>query len=263
MSRNTLSGAGVVAVLSFATAVFAQNAGALQNNDRIGTSTATTQTQSAVGVNKASKAGSLIGMDVRNPQGEKLGDIKDLVVDLPSGKISYAVLGVGGFLGIGERDIAVPPSAFTVAPDENNLVLNADKTKIQNAPALTRNNWPDVKSPTSNEFATYWTAGNTALGAPATTQSGTGAVSGLAHNTFRGRITAVDPQTNMLTVQGRDGTTQQFKVGTHANLALHHNGTGRLVDLKVGNGVVVGYTDENGAHVAQTITRSDMPDNKE
>ena len=90
---------------------------------------ATTSDQQNI-LSKANKASDLIGMDVRNQQNEKLGDIKDLVVDLPSGKISYAVLSVGGFLGIGDKLIAVPPSAFSVAPTQDTLVLNADKAKI-------------------------------------------------------------------------------------------------------------------------------------
>lgn len=101
------------------------------------------------GVVAANKASSLIGMEVINPQHQQLGEIKDLVVDMPSGKISYAVLSVGGFLGIGEKLIAVPPSAFSPAPagQEGKLVLNADKSKIEAAPGFPKTNWPDVSNP--------------------------------------------------------------------------------------------------------------------
>jgi sporulation protein YlmC with PRC-barrel domain len=57
----------------------------------------------------------LIGMDVRNARGENLGDIKDLVVDTDSGRVQYAVVGIGGFLGIGEKLSAFPMSAFKIA----------------------------------------------------------------------------------------------------------------------------------------------------
>jgi hypothetical protein len=86
-------------------------------------------------------------MKVKNQLDETLGNIEDLVVDMKSGKISYAVLGVGGFLGIGEKYIAVPPSAFSVGTDEKSLVLNADKTKIQAAPGFIKTNWPDYQNP--------------------------------------------------------------------------------------------------------------------
>jgi sporulation protein YlmC with PRC-barrel domain len=66
-------------------------------------SASTNQTATAAGMWQGSK---LIGLSVYNDQNEKIGSIKDLMVD-KSGKIDSAVIGVGGFLGMGERDIAV------------------------------------------------------------------------------------------------------------------------------------------------------------
>ncbi len=66
-------------------------------------SATTTQTASAAGLWQASK---LIGLNVYNDQNEKIGSIKDLMAD-KSGNIASAVVGVGGFLGMGERDVAV------------------------------------------------------------------------------------------------------------------------------------------------------------
>jgi sporulation protein YlmC with PRC-barrel domain len=100
-----------------------------------------------MGVSDAHKASSIVGMKIKNHAGETLGDIQDLVVDMQSGRISYAVLGVGGFLGVGEKYIAVPPSAFAIGADEKTLVLNADKAKIQAAPGFVKNNWPDFRNP--------------------------------------------------------------------------------------------------------------------
>jgi sporulation protein YlmC with PRC-barrel domain len=103
------------------------------------------------GISKFNKASGLIGMNVHNSQGENLGEIKDLVLDLHSGKVSYAVLSVGGFLGIGDKFIAVPPSVFTMGADDK-LVLNADKAKLQQAPGFAKNNWPDVENPSWGAF---------------------------------------------------------------------------------------------------------------
>ena len=61
------------------------------------------ESASAAGLWQGSK---LIGMNVYNDQNEKIGTIKDLMVD-KSGNIASAVIGVGGFLGMGERDVAV------------------------------------------------------------------------------------------------------------------------------------------------------------
>jgi hypothetical protein len=63
----------------------------------------TTQTASAAGLWQGSK---LIHMDVYNTENQKIGDIKELMVD-KTGKIESAVIGVGGFLGMGEHDVAI------------------------------------------------------------------------------------------------------------------------------------------------------------
>ncbi len=99
------------------------------------------------GVSDFHKASSIVGMKVKNLSDETLGNIEDLVIDMQTGKISYAVLGVGGFLGLGEKFIAVPPSAFNSGLDEKYLVLNADKAKLQAAPGFAKTNWPDYRNP--------------------------------------------------------------------------------------------------------------------
>jgi sporulation protein YlmC with PRC-barrel domain len=53
----------------------------------------------------------ILGKDVLNSAGEKIGEIDDLIVT-PSKSLSYAIVGVGGFLGVGEHQVAVPVSRF-------------------------------------------------------------------------------------------------------------------------------------------------------
>jgi len=53
----------------------------------------------------------ILGKDVYNDTGDKIGEVSDLIV-APNKSLSYAIIGVGGFLGIGERDVAVPVSKF-------------------------------------------------------------------------------------------------------------------------------------------------------
>jgi sporulation protein YlmC with PRC-barrel domain len=117
----------------------------------------------------ANKASGLLGMEVRNKQNEKLGEIKDVVLDLPSGKVSYAVLAVGGFLGLGEKLIALPPSALHTSEDGQTLTINADKAKIQAAPGFAATSWPSVHNPEMN----FW---NEATGAPAAGESASGSL---------------------------------------------------------------------------------------
>ncbi len=102
-------------------------------------------------VRHANKASGLLGMEVRNRDNQKLGEIKDLVMENP-GKVSYAVLAVGGFLGIGEKLIALPPHTLHVSDAGDYLILNADKAKIQAAPGFAATLWPSPNDPDVERF---------------------------------------------------------------------------------------------------------------
>jgi sporulation protein YlmC with PRC-barrel domain len=65
-----------------------------------------------------SPAGKVIGLDLRNDSEKNVGDIGDLIVETHSGEIRYAVLDVGGFLGVGEDHRVVPWTLIQVIPDE-------------------------------------------------------------------------------------------------------------------------------------------------
>ncbi len=89
------------------------------------------------------KGSDFIGMKVKNPAGEDLGDIKDVMIDLEAGRIAYAVLSFGGFLGLGDKYFAIPPDQFEFSY-EDTLILNVDKSKLENAPGFDKDNWPDM-----------------------------------------------------------------------------------------------------------------------
>lgn len=81
-------------------------------------------------------ASNLIGQSVVNSQNETIGDINDLVTD-QNGKIVAALIGVGGFLGIGEKDVAVPFQDLKLVRDGDNdvtVVLNLNKETLASAP---------------------------------------------------------------------------------------------------------------------------------
>ena len=85
---------------------------------------------------------SICGTDVVNPQKESLGDIKDVMIDTTSGRVSYAVLSFGGFLGIGDKYFAIPWQAFTIDSDDKQFVLDVPKEKLENAPGFDKDQWP-------------------------------------------------------------------------------------------------------------------------
>lgn len=95
-------------------------------------------------------ADTLIGTDVHNEQAENLGEIKEIMLDMRSGRIEYAVLSFGGFLGMGEKLFAVPWSALKLDADHKYFVLNVDKERLKNAPGFAQDNWPNMLDPTWN-----------------------------------------------------------------------------------------------------------------
>jgi sporulation protein YlmC with PRC-barrel domain len=89
------------------------------------------------------RASKIIGKNVENAQGENLGEVKDLIVDLRNQRIHYAVLGFGGALGLGDKLFAYPISSFKQGGDNDKLVLNVDKEKLKSAPGFDKDKWPD------------------------------------------------------------------------------------------------------------------------
>jgi sporulation protein YlmC with PRC-barrel domain len=92
-------------------------------------------------------ASSLSGDRVRNTAGEDLGKVKELMIDVPSGRVGYAVLSFGGVLGLGDKLFAIPWNALTLDEDEKQFILNADKKILENAPGFDQDNWPDMADP--------------------------------------------------------------------------------------------------------------------
>ncbi|HSL45505.1 MAG TPA: PRC-barrel domain-containing protein [Anaerolineales bacterium] len=88
-------------------------------------------------------AGSIIGSKVVNTEGELLGNIKDMVVDLDDSQIAYAVLSFGGFMGVGDKLFAIPLEALTFDTKTNSAVLDVDKDVLKNAPGFDKDKWPD------------------------------------------------------------------------------------------------------------------------
>lgn len=85
---------------------------------------------------KAHKDVSLwIGKEVMNIQGESLGTVKDFVRDT-DGRLSFAVVSHGGFLGFGEKKIAVPYSALTFDNDKQYFTCDVSMDRFANAPEL-------------------------------------------------------------------------------------------------------------------------------
>jgi len=102
-------------------------------------------------------AGTLAGDQVRNSSGEELGTVDQIMIDIPTGQVAYAVLSFGGFLGMGNKLFAVPWSALKVDEDTKSFVLDVNAKKLENAPGFDKDNWPDMADTTwgSHIFSYY------------------------------------------------------------------------------------------------------------
>src|ERR1043166_196752 len=155
------------------------------------------------------RGNTFIGADVENPQGQNLGDIKDGVSYRASGRIAYAVVSFGGFLGMGEKLFAVPWGAFTQPkPDKETFVLDVDKERLKNAPGFDAHNWPQMAS---REWVTslysyynvppYWTA---STGAAMTTAT----------------VKNVDPNQRTITLQVGGWMLQKLQAGDSTQVTI-------------------------------------------
>ena len=114
-------------------------------------------------IRKVLSTDSLVGTTVRNSAEEELGEIKAIMIDLTSGRIAYAVLSFGGFLGMGDKLFTIPWEAFSVSPTDEIMYLNVAKNKLVNAPGFDKDNWPDFVDPSFGSemycyygYKTYW-----------------------------------------------------------------------------------------------------------
>ncbi len=98
-------------------------------------------------------ASSIIGDKVHNANGEHMGKIQDIMIDITSGKIEYVVIEFGGFLTIGEKYFAIPFNLLTVDPGKKAFIFNQSKEMLEKAPGFDLNHWPETNL---HAEETYW-----------------------------------------------------------------------------------------------------------
>lgn len=95
-------------------------------------------------------AGTITGDDVCNMQDEKLGKIEDIMLDVAEGRIRYAVLSFGGFMGMGDRLFAVPWKSLKQDKENKRFMLDVDVERLKNAPGFDKDHWPNMADATWN-----------------------------------------------------------------------------------------------------------------
>ena len=102
-------------------------------------------------------ADTLIGNHVHNLKNEHLGEIKEIMLDIRTGHIAYAVMAHGGVLSLGEKLFAVPWEALALDTANKRFVLNIDKERVEHAPGFDVDRWPNMANQTwATEIHTYY-----------------------------------------------------------------------------------------------------------
>lgn len=105
-------------------------------------------------------AGTLIGDHVHNLKNEHLGEVREIMLDMHTGNIAYAVMSSGSVFTIGEMLFAVPWQALTLDTAHKRFTLNIDKERLDQAPSFDIDRWPDMASPAwASEVQRYYGSG--------------------------------------------------------------------------------------------------------
>lgn len=106
---------------------------------------------------------SLAHQRVVNAAGEDLGRVEELMVDVESGRIAYAVLSFGGFLGFADKLFAIPFEALAIDNEHERFELDVPRERLEQAQGFYKDDWPDFADRRWGEgvyrhygVATYW-----------------------------------------------------------------------------------------------------------
>ncbi len=100
-------------------------------------------------------ASSITADKVHNADNEHMGDIKDIMIDLTTGKIEYYVVEFGGFLGIGTKYFAIPFGFLKVDPEKKAFLFDQKREVLEKAPGFNPDHWPDTNIHIE-EIHGYW-----------------------------------------------------------------------------------------------------------
>lgn len=123
----------------------------MQNEEKI------VHTDASTPYRRVLSATSLTKDYIYNHMNQEIGSLKELMIDVPSGRVAYVVLAVGGFLGLGERLFAIPWQLLTLDEDRKCFVMDVQKEQLERAPSLNPDNWPDMTDASwGTTVDSYW-----------------------------------------------------------------------------------------------------------
>ena len=98
---------------------------------------------------------SIVGDKVHNEIEEHLGEIKDIMIDVSTGRIDYFIIQFGGFLGIGIKYFAIPFNQIRIDPDKRLFIFKQGREALEQAPGFDMDHWPDTNIHLEN-VNSYW-----------------------------------------------------------------------------------------------------------
>ena len=116
-------------------------------------------THTTTGTTTLLAASEIKGSTVRNRQREEIGNIDELLIEPDSGRVRFAILSVGGFLGLGSTRVAVPWSAFEITPQGGRItyMLDATRDRLEKAPRAESKNYERLYAQeTAEPIFVYW-----------------------------------------------------------------------------------------------------------
>ena len=96
--------------------------------------------QATTSANPMISSSTVNGTDVYSPSGDHLGHIDELLIDKRSGRVAYAMMGFGGFLGLGEEQYPLPWGKLRYDTEQGGYVTDVTREQIEGAPQRT-DNW--------------------------------------------------------------------------------------------------------------------------
>ena len=81
---------------------------------------------------------------VTNLSGEDIGRVEELMIDVITGRVAYAVLSFGAVMGFGGKLFAMPWSAVTVDEDKQRFLVDVSKAALEKMPGFDKEHWPDL-----------------------------------------------------------------------------------------------------------------------
>ncbi len=93
------------------------------------------------------RASEWMGKDINDRNGKDVGEVEDLVVNMGSGKIHYAIVEFDKSWSLDDKLLAVPMQALHYKAESKDLVWDIDKARLDTKAAFDKNNWPDINDP--------------------------------------------------------------------------------------------------------------------